>query len=215
MDDLTEIAKKYQTDKSDNGYTQFYDSIFSEHRNMFTKICEIGIKYGGSISMWLDYFQNADVYGIDALEKEFGCLPKHERAFGFFGNTRIRDDIKKFNVECGDDFDFILDDGCHQTSAQQIAFGSFFPMVKSGGFYIIEDITCCLDPHYAKEDGSDAILPAVIELAETGKLGKSAIYIEEDEKRYIEENFDSCRFFSQCGNYFQRGVAGTAVIKKI
>jgi len=214
MDELTEIARKYPTDKVDNGYTPFYDSVFSPHRSEFEKVCEIGVKYGGSISMWSDYFYNSTVYAIDAIEEWYNHIPKIDRVVGFFGNTRIRDDIKKFQQTCGSDFDMILDDGCHQTSAQQIAFGSFFPLVKSGGYYVIEDVSCCLDPHYGEEDRSDAVLIALIELSQTGKLGSCSSHMENHEREYIESNFDDIIFYSQCGDNFQRGVAATAVIRK-
>jgi hypothetical protein len=39
----------------------------------------------------------------------------------------------------GGDFDLIIDDGCHNTIAQQTTFGFLFPYVKNGGYYIIED----------------------------------------------------------------------------
>ena len=178
MDDLTLIAKEYDTDKFSGDYTGFYDSLFNSNRFDFKKVCEIGVKYGGSIKMWLDYFPNADVYAIDAIEECYDCIPKHDRAIGFFGNTRNRDENKKFEHQHGNEFDLILDDGCHQTSAQQIAFGSFFPLVKSGGFYVIEDILACMNPHYAEADGSDRITDAIESLRVTGTLGKTAYHMQ-------------------------------------
>ena len=214
MDNLTEIAEKYGTDKSSHGYTSFYNSIFSDYRDIFDKVCEIGIKHGASINMWVDYFINADVYGIDAIEEMYANLPDHERVFGFFGNQSNRDDMSNFHKEYGDDFDLILDDGCHQTKHQQIALGSMFPLVRSGGFYVVEDINCCLDPHYAKEDGSDAILNALLHLHEHGTLGSFASYMTDDERKYVENNFDDILFYSQSGTDFRRGTAATAVVIK-
>lgn len=37
-------------------------------------------------------------------------------------------------------FDIIIDDGSHMQQDQQISFATLFPVVKSGGYYVIEDV---------------------------------------------------------------------------
>lgn len=192
MDELTQIAKTHNFDTDKVGhYLEFYDSLWNKDRHDFKKVCEIGVKYGGSIKLWAEYFPTANVYAIDAMEEYYAYVPEHERVFGFFGNTRERNTSKEFEKEYGDEFDIILDDGCHQTSAQQISFGQFFPLVKSGGYYVIEDILACLDSHYAEADGSDRITTAVESLRVNGTLGDTAYHMQEKEIKYIENNVDS------------------------
>ena len=192
IDEMSKIAKAHNCNTDKVGqYLSFYDSLWNDFRDEYKKVCEIGVKHGGSIRLWAEYFPNANVYAIDAIQENYDNVPDHERVFGFFGNTRERNTAKEFEQTFGGDFDFILDDGCHQTSAQQIALGSFFPLVKSGGYYVIEDILACLDPHYTNADGSDRITTAIKSLEKTGKLGEAAMHMTKDEIDFVQDNCDS------------------------
>ena len=62
----TYLNNNYDTDKYDLGYLEhFYSPIFTPYKNDKIKILEIGVRYGGSIELWRDFFVNGDVYGID------------------------------------------------------------------------------------------------------------------------------------------------------
>ena len=65
MNNLTEIARKYNVDKDALGYLKHYESKFDSIRNDVDKVLEIGLDTGGSHLMWLDYFPNANVYAMD------------------------------------------------------------------------------------------------------------------------------------------------------
>ena len=77
MDELTEISKKYDTDKSkEHQYTKIYNKYFLKKKNQEIKLFEIGIGYpnepkkgGGSLQMWRDYFPKGIIYGIDIVKK--------------------------------------------------------------------------------------------------------------------------------------------------
>ena len=47
-------------------------------------------------------------------------------------------------------FDFIVEDAAHVSDATQMALGSLFPYLKSGGMYIIEDISTAIRRTYGK-----------------------------------------------------------------
>ena len=56
-----------KTDKAMDwhGFTELYEHIFYPLKNSPIRIFEIGIKKGGSLILWRDYFPNATVFGID------------------------------------------------------------------------------------------------------------------------------------------------------
>ena len=157
MLNLREIAKKYNCDKLDLGYTKHYEKKFESIRNNVTKILEIGLNTGGSHLMWLDYFPNANVYAIDNRivyeDKVFDKRTRRdmvmvdgwdirdkERSFVFRGNQSSVEDLNKFINKNGDEFDIIVDDGGHSMRQQQTSLKILYKYLKSGGIYVIEDL---------------------------------------------------------------------------
>lgn len=61
------FSKDFPTDKaSQHDYIPLYDKFLAPYRNKNVKIVEIGIKKGGSMKMWREYFsQESMIYGID------------------------------------------------------------------------------------------------------------------------------------------------------
>ena len=157
MLNLHEIAKKYNCDKLDLGYTKHYEKKFESIRNNVTKILEIGLNTGGSHLMWLDYFPNANVYAIDNRivyeDKVFDKRTRRdmvmvdgwdirdkERSFVFRGNQSSVEDLNEFINKNGDEFDIIVDDGGHSMRQQQTSLKILYKYLKSGGIYVIEDL---------------------------------------------------------------------------
>ena len=134
MLDLHQIAKKYNCDKFDLGYTKHYEKKFEGIRNDITKILEIGLNTGGSHLMWLDYFPNANVYAIDnwivyedkVYDKKTGRdmvmvngwdNRDKDRSAVFRGDQSSVKDLNEFINKNGDEFDIIIDDGLHTFDA--------------------------------------------------------------------------------------------------
>lgn len=157
MLDLHQIAKKYNCDKLDLGYTRHYEKKFESIRNDVTKILEIGLNTGGSHLMWLDYFPNANVYAIDnRIVYEDKVYDKRtgrdmvmvngwddrdkNRSFVFRGDQSSVDDLNKFVIENGEDFDIIIDDGGHSMRQQQTSLKVLYKHLKNNGIYVIEDL---------------------------------------------------------------------------
>ena len=69
--------------------------------------------------------------------------PNLDRSVIFKGNQEKVDDLEKFLLMYGKDFDIIIDDGGHTMRQQQISLGVLFDAVKSGGYYIMEDLHTC------------------------------------------------------------------------
>jgi len=155
MDSLYTLAVKHGADKASLGYIRHYESRFDSIRLNVTKILEIGVETGKSHRMWLEYFPNATVYGLDIFNesdrsnyvREFNRLQqscKHlDRSILFKGNQENEDDLRKFIDLYGSDFDIIIDDGGHTMKQQQISLKCLFNHVKPGGYYVIEDLHTC------------------------------------------------------------------------
>lgn len=146
MDELSELAKKYGTDKLLHRYTSIYNEKFRYIKNDVKKVLEIGIEGGCSLKMWGKYFPNARICGIDILDIELVLsrirtdgteIPRDNIIIGDITDVRTIEKIKR-NV--GNNIDIIIDDGSHLSKEQIFAFNELFLLLKDKGYYIIEDI---------------------------------------------------------------------------
>ena len=155
MASLEELTIKYDVDALELGYTSHYAKLLDSVRYDTKKVLEIGVETGRSHRMWLEYFPNATIYGMDVFDetnrsgyvKEFNRLqegnPYLDRSIMFEGNQSNVDDLQRFLSEYGGDFDMIIDDGGHIMEQMQISLNYLWNSVKSGGLYVIEDLHSC------------------------------------------------------------------------
>lgn len=146
VNDLNKLFKKYNADKSSNGHFYFsvYGKDFSPYREDAINILEIGIWKGASCEAWLDFFPNANVYGVDTFQRvdprDVSVLQDNRmKAFKLDSTANIHSKLKD---EFGDlKFDFIIDDGLHTPEANQKTFENFMPFLKEEehAAYYIED----------------------------------------------------------------------------
>ena len=154
MKTLAEIIDLYGSDKNLSGYTPYYTDIFENIRNNNIELLEIGIgtiiknaqssmvytkipnyKPGASLRSWQEYFPNAMIYGGD-IQKDTQFEEDRIKTFLFDSTS-----LDACNNTLGDMmFDIIIDDGWHAHHAQINTFDNLFSRVKSGGYYVIEDI---------------------------------------------------------------------------
>lgn len=150
---LCDLAERYGSDKGPkkHRYTELYELLFRPFRNKPVTFLEMGLLIGGpehgvdagrktrdlpSIRMWLDYFTEAQIIGLDISD------------FSWFEHPRFRfvqcdmDDranIARAAREIGA-VDIVIDDASHASHHQQNAFLELFPALPSGGLYVIEDL---------------------------------------------------------------------------
>ncbi|QVL57986.1 MAG: class I SAM-dependent methyltransferase [Simkaniaceae bacterium] len=153
--EITSIANKYHTDKGDqvsyhpdskqimppHHYSRHYAKLFSAMKNDPLALLEIGLNVPNrtdcaSIQLWLEYFPNAMIYGVDINPAFF----PHKRTKIFQGNQNDETFWNDFITKVPDPFDIIIDDGSHCSLHQQKSLSFLFPKLKEGGVYIIEDI---------------------------------------------------------------------------
>lgn len=142
MRTLTEIFDTYRTDKGSKGhgaeihnYGLIYEQYFESYRNNSPTVLEIGILKGNSLRSWKEYFNNGMIYGIDNQKHN---LFNEDGIETFFGDQSNPKSILEYFPEI--EFDIIIDDGSHESDHQQKTFDTLFNKVKSGGYYVIEDL---------------------------------------------------------------------------
>jgi hypothetical protein len=92
----------------------------------------------GSLRVWKNFFKNANIYGAD-IDKNI--LFQEDRIKTYYVDQGNIDSIKllwqSINEE---DFDIIIDDGCHRYEETIVFFENSIDRLRVGGLYIIEDI---------------------------------------------------------------------------
>lgn len=144
-----QVRKNYKATDKGRGvrnHLELYQTLFDPYREKTTKLFEIGVRHGGSIRIWQNYFPNAMVYGLDIQNKAVNRLnsQRHARIKGFQIDQSQKDQLEKFVVENGP-FDIGIDDGSHVWSHQILSFEVLWPAIKPGGLYVVEDVLTSYD----------------------------------------------------------------------
>lgn len=151
MSDLTleQIFNKYETDKSSkHDYHTIYEPDFKKIKYDKINILEVGVFRGKSMEAWLEYFPNAQLYGIDIFKRvpaaEVPVLKRKRTHWAACDSTTLvaQSTIKRKWPDVK--FDIILDDGLHTLKGQAKTCMNLMPLLKDGGTYYIEDV-CVVD----------------------------------------------------------------------
>jgi hypothetical protein len=127
-------------------YIPIYDRYLSRFRGTAFRFLEIGVSKGGSLQLWRQYFgSDAVIFGID-------IDPKCGRLDGKDAQVRIgsQDDpafLRSVVQEMGG-LDAVLDDGSHHMEHVRTSLTTLFPLLTSGGTYMIEDLHTAYWPYY-------------------------------------------------------------------
>jgi len=140
---LVEIIDKFDlnptTDKNSvHCYVEgYYEQQFFKYKNRKINFLEIGIRGGGSMKLWSEYFTNAkSIIGIDVDESVIVNQFKDiDRVTYYFGDAYTEKIVNKVPT-----LDIFLDDGPHTLESQLDAIKYYLPKVKSGGLFLIEDV---------------------------------------------------------------------------
>jgi hypothetical protein len=98
----------------------------------------------------------------------------------------------------GEDFDFILEDGSHIHEHQMISLASLFKYVKSGGYYILEDISVAGRPCCCQRN--DQTFEIIQNFIKTNKF--ESPHITKDEQKYIEDNISDIKIYDDIQNAY-------------
>lgn len=145
---VEDLMYKYKSDKSrdDHGYTKLYHMLFANNRLSVKNFTEIGLAFGQSIQAWYRYFPNAEIHAFDD-KLHLGSVKNNMEALKPRVHTHIVDILDDSKVgkmtDIGfvpESMDVIIEDGPHTAVSQELFLHKLWPLVKPGGYYIIEDI---------------------------------------------------------------------------
>jgi hypothetical protein len=149
--ELCNILKHFQSDKSSDwhNYSALYHYMFNHLTDTEMNIFEVGIYAGSSLRSWKKYFKNGYVYGGDIDEKFFINEDRIKCFYCDQDNTSSIDLMWNF-IELKDiEFDIIIDDGKHEFQSNMNFLTHSIQKLKTGGFFIIEDLTIFTHDQFA------------------------------------------------------------------
>ncbi len=146
---LDELGLKYNTDKASkytirgnvidgHDYLRQYEIFLAPLRDETFTLVELGCFTGASLKMWKEYFPAGHIVGID-LNSKLSSL--EEDRISFICSNAVAGDLPE-KLAVYNDILCIIDDCSHAWGDQRRSFEMLFPMLKSGGYYIIEDLEC-------------------------------------------------------------------------
>jgi hypothetical protein len=155
MKTLDQIMSAVRTDKSSkyHNYTPVYESYFESIRDKDIVLLELGIgniesanREGESLKGWQEYFHNGSCYAIDNNSVNVERTP----------NSYLCDQTDEEGLEnLIEGFgrpDIVIDDASHIQSNTIKSFLILFPLLKSGGYYCIEDLQTAYFPSWGGDE---------------------------------------------------------------
>lgn len=133
-------AVGYETDKlAHASYLAAYERHFAPLRERPVRLLEIGVKAGGSLRLWRDYFPHGTVVGLDVapvtVDDETGRIRVYQ---GMQQDAALL--VRIAREAAPDGFDIVIDDGAHVGALAEASFNALFDRhLKPGGLYVIED----------------------------------------------------------------------------
>jgi hypothetical protein len=142
---FVELCDKYpDTDKDGTGpeschaYGDVYERLFAD-RLAVRSLLEVGVRSGGSLKVWRDFFPNCTVFGLDNGSERGMWTPDADRITVEYADSHIPTTLAAAGVRHGP-FDVIVDDGSHHPYSQIATYAALRPFLKSGGVYVFEDL---------------------------------------------------------------------------
>lgn len=134
-------------------YLDVYDRHLSGFRRRGVTVLEIGVREGGSLRMWRDYFgPAATVVGLD-IDPRCARLadPDTIVVIGDQGDPEVlRSLVNRFGP-----FDVVIDDGGHTMAQQASTLDILWPAIREGGVLIVEDLHTSYWPRFGGGVGRD------------------------------------------------------------
>lgn len=129
---------KLQCHKWEN-YFDVYDEMLLPFVDKHPKVLEIGVAHGGSLEMWIEYFEGKlDLYGVD-INKEYLDYKFDDAHVQYSCVDQGSQEHWDAYLSDNKRFDIIVDDGSHVMNDQIVTLLNLFPKLNNNGIYLIED----------------------------------------------------------------------------
>ena len=187
-----------------HNYAKFYDEYFFEKKNKELNILEIGSFYGNAAAALYFYFKNAKIYSADIFPDLFSYTS--DRINNFYVDSSSEISISENILKKDEKFEIIIEDACHAYKDQIISLFMLFPILSSGGIFIIEELDFPDTRADMNLNNEKPTLRDILLSIKSGENFKNPL-ISNDQKDYFLKNFD--KIFILKGNHNE-----IAIIKK-
>jgi predicted O-methyltransferase YrrM len=177
------------TDKTtSHAYGPLYDALFaSPVRERVRRVLELGVYSGASVLAFADYFEDADVVGLDVDLARVVFGRRHPRVT--YATADVTDASELTSALGGGQFDVVIDDASHRPDDQIRSLELLAPRLAPGGIYVIEDV----------DGGSvEAFRPKVAAVADAHGLT-----VEWHDLRHVTGQFDDIVVVLRAASFVQ------------
>ena len=197
-------AKKNKEKIKAHGYAKIYETVFTNFKEKNINILELGSFYGNAAAALFFYFDKASIFSADINPDMFKY--KSNRIKNFFIDSSSEKSLKNDLLSKKNNFDIIIEDASHMLKDQIISLFILFPLVNSGGYFIVEELDF---PETREDMRIDQTKPDLKKILQNilKNTDFNSIYISDDEKKYFLENYSSIEI--KKGNFNE-----IAIIKK-
>jgi SAM-dependent methyltransferase len=162
-----------------------YERFFSTHQKFNPdNVVELGMWEGGSVAFWFEIFQPKKHIALDLQPRtDSPYFQKYVNDRGLQNRLRtywhtnqadsgrLKEIVKhEFNEQ---PLDLVMDDASHYYELTKISFETLFPLIRPGGFYIIEDWAWWhwqgLENYYSDATPLSKLIFELVEAAGTSK----------------------------------------------
>lgn len=162
-----------------------YERFFSTHKEFNPdNVVELGMWEGGSVAFWFEILQPNKHIALDLqprtdspyFQKYVNDRGLHNRLNTYWHTNQA--DSERLNEIMKHEFneqplDLVMDDASHYYEFTKISFETLFPLVRPGGFYIIEDWAWWhwpgLEKYYSESTPLSKLIFELVEAAGTSK----------------------------------------------
>ena len=160
-----------------------YADFFATRNFTCERLFELGMWEGGSLAFWFEAFRPKKIVGIDLADRADSPYflrytsenNLRERVKAYWGvnqadKQRVREIARK---EFDGPLDLVIDDASHIYAPTVSSFETLFPLIRPGGFYIIEDWawehwpSCFVDPARVNLVGLSDLVSEMVQAAGT------------------------------------------------
>ena len=148
-------------------YLEIYNKHLSTYRGKSPVILEIGVRSGGSLGLWRNYFgPKAIIIGVDI---EQSCASLSKDGFEIYIGNQSDLTLLQRILDQHLSIDIVIDDGSHITADMIKTFEFLYPRINKEAIYIVEDIVPSIVE--SRDSGNPSFLEYASELLLQLNLG--------------------------------------------
>jgi hypothetical protein len=129
-------------------YLDAYERTFAPWRDRELTLVEVGVQNGGSLEIWSRYFPRARMLVGCDIDPRCSALRYEDPRVAVVVGSANAPEVQDAILDRVGDIDIFIDDGSHHSADIVASFWNYFPFVRPGGLYVIEDLHCAYFPQW-------------------------------------------------------------------